>query len=191
MLRTILLASIAVVALAPAIAHAGYDHERNGFYLGFGIGGGGDQERYQNLPDDDGGGGVGNFRIGGALNRSVALGLETSGFTRNDDVPGAGTLQRSATVAAFGVTVFPAQNGYYLRGGVGFGAVKAEYRDAGLTLSGSENGLGMLFATGWEFRLTPKFALGPQIEWAGVAVDGDVVKSVSWVSLTAQLTWWW
>jgi hypothetical protein len=189
------LSILAAISLASVTsfgtAHAAYDHERNGFFIGFGLGGGSDEEKYKGLDDDSGGGGVGNFRIGGALNRTFALGLETTGFTRQTDIAGGGTLQRNATVAALAATVFPTQGGYYLRGGVGFARVSAEYRDAGLTLSGDEGGLGVLFATGYEFRLTPKFALAPQFEVAGAAIDGDVVDTVSWWGLSAQLNWWW
>lgn len=179
------------VASLATTAQAAHPHERNGFYIGFGVGGGGDEERYKGLGDDSGGGGVGNFRIGGALNPTIAIGLESAAFTRQTDVAGGGTLTRTASVAAFGATVFPTQGGYYLRGGVGFARVSAEYREGGLTLSGDENGLGMLFATGYEFRLTPKFALAPQFEVAGAAIDEEVVDSVTWWGLSAQLNWWW
>lgn len=185
------LAAAVIAAAAATPAHAAHEHARNGFYIGFGVGGGGVEEKYKDLEDDSGGGGVGNFRIGGALNRTIAIGFEGTGFARETDVAGGGKLTRSASLAALGVTVFPAQGGYYLRGGVGFARVAAEYREGGLTIEGDENGLGLLVATGYEFRLTPKFALAPQVEFVGLGIDEEVVDSVSYWGLTAQMNWWW
>jgi hypothetical protein len=186
--RSGIVALLAVMLLAPPAS--AWDHERNGFFLGFGLGAGGSREEYS-LDTVSEGGLSGNFRIGGALNRSVALGLETSGFTRREDVPAGDDLTVSASVATFAATWFPTQDGLYLRGGVGFAVASVEFRSGSLRLKAEEGGLGVLGAVGHEFRLTRKFSLAPQFQYAYAGLDSDDLESVGWWSLTAQMTWWW
>ena len=97
----------------------------------------------------------------------------------------------SLSVATFGVTFFPGNMGLYARGGIGFGSANSETEFGDLTLSTTDTGFAFLVATGYEFRLSDKFALGPQVEFAYLGLDGEIIDTAHVVNGSLQFNWYW
>ncbi len=183
--------TVQFVAL-PALAGT-HAHSRTGLMMGFGFGWGNAGAEVQGLNPDRANSGSGNFRLGWALNGRVTIGLENTAWIKEFDVSGvpAANLKMTGTVTTFAVTVFPHNMGFYLRGGLGVATGKAEITSGSFTFDDTETGFGALAAFGYEWRLTQKFALGPQFQYAYLNIDGDGTDSVDFVSLTVQATWYW
>jgi hypothetical protein len=133
----------------------------------------------------------GNFRFGWAVANNLALGLEATSWSKNYDIATNQDLNLTASVTTFALTYFPGNMGFFVRGGLGFSAARTELRSGSSSVDHTENGLGFLGAVGYEWRLTEKFALGPQAQWAYLNIEDQVLDSVDFVSLTAQATWYW
>ncbi|NIO00859.1 MAG: autotransporter domain-containing protein [Candidatus Latescibacteria bacterium] len=183
-----------VCQVSPALA--GHPHERTGFFIGFG--GGGGSATFQDAGSRTGGA-VGNFRIGYAVAPNLTIGLESSAWLKREEYGVVGLGSATATwvfsVATFGATFFPGNNGPYIKAGVGFGtaSVETEATIFGLgtgSLKIDDSGFGILGAVGYEARLTPKFALGPEIEFAYMNVGGDL-QSANYVSGSLMFSWYW
>lgn len=188
----ICLALVAISLLPAARAAAGpWGHERTGMVLGFNLGGGGAAAKFDgdglSAETDRESGGGGNLRIGYAVSPKVVLGLETSGWSKQVDE---GNIEStwSLGVATFAATWYPAAGGFFLRGGVGVGHAEVEW-DAGdgLTLAGEDSGFGLTTGLGYEWRLTRRFALGPQLDLNYVDI-GDGI-SMNWFNVTVGLNW--
>jgi len=184
---------VAAIALATTFcarnAVAGkYPQDHHGFFIGFNVGagtadvstsGGGDSDREW--------GGAGNFRLGGAVKNNLLISGEFTGWAKEIDGATA-----SLNTALFAVTYYPTSEGLFLRGGVGFGGSHVE-ADAGngYRLSKDENGFAMAAAAGYEWRLTRKFALGPQVEFNWLDIGGDIVDTANYFNATLGFNWYW
>ena len=188
--------AVLVIALISTVcmvipASAGQPHDRNGFFMGFGLGAG--TAGWEGTTDRAGGG-IGNFRLGYAPAPNVTVGLENSSWMKKESV-GTIDLTLMYTVTTFGVTYFPNNNGLYLKGGVGFASANFE-TIVSLPGIGSgkgeldDTGFGLLGAAGYEWRLTEKFALGPEVEFAYLDVGG-VFQNANYVSASLMLNWYW
>jgi len=185
-----MLAGLALVTgLVANTAEAGnYLHERNGFMIGFGIGVG-------SLGIEDAGdrevSGIGDFRIGYAVRPDVVLHLETNGWTKKytDALLGIGdvTVTSSSVVAA--VTYYPQGNGAWFRGGVGGGRMNVELESGSVTISDDDTGFAALFAAGYEWRLTKKFALGPHAEFTYQNLD--ILGATTLFGGALDFDWYW
>ncbi len=181
----------AFLVLFATSADAGHPHDRNGFFIGFGVGGGNAELTGQDGGSASDGGGIGNFRIGGAVKPTLTLGLENSAWVKSEEALGI-TVTTTLSAATFGVTWYPsAENGFYTRAGIGFGQVRADAEAGVAALSYEESGIAILAALGYEWRLTGKFAMGPQVEFVGLGIDGDLIDSAKWVDGTLQFAWYW
>jgi hypothetical protein len=190
---TAILVAMTGVMLVSTPAFAGKPHDRGGFFIGFGVGFGGANYTTGSVLDgstDDSGGGVGNFRLGGALTPKVLLGLETSAWVRSENDA---KLTFSAVTAA--LTWYPGAGGAYVRGGFGFGSSKYEIEGevfgVPVDVSKTDGGWTFLAAGGYEWRLTDKFALGPQLEVVYMGLGGELIDTASLVNVTLQLDWYW
>ena len=180
----------ATFAAAPAVAGS-HSHARTGFYLGFGLGWGNAGADLSGLDPDRENSGSGNFRFGWALAPNVTLGLESSTWLKNYDITGTtAEVRLTGTVTALALTYFPSNVGAYIRGGIGVATGSVRIEDSGFSFDDTETGFGGLVALGYEWRLTPKFALGPQLQYAYLNIDGDGTESVDFVSATVQLNWY-
>jgi hypothetical protein len=179
-----------ICSAAPAPAER--PHQRSGFFIGFGLGGGSAQ--WEGSAGRDGGG-VGNFRVGYAVAPNWTVGLESSSWVKREDGGVIGDLTLIYNVSTFGATYFPGNGGTFLKGGVGFAAASVE--DIGY-LPGfgnskyeiDQSGFGFLAAAGYEWRLTDKFAIGPEIEFVYLSV-GDPFKDANYMSATVMMDWYW
>jgi hypothetical protein len=193
----VFLLAVAVLASpwAAGVASADpYPHARTGFFIGFGLGWGNAGASLASGVDvDRENSGSGNFRLGWAANQSVTLGLESSSWLKTYDLGGTQStdLKLTTTVTTFAVTVFPQNVGVYLRGGIGVAAASAEVSSGAASVEDTEYGLGLLAAVGYEWRLTGKFALGPQLQWTLLNIDDAITESIDFFSATAQATWYW
>jgi len=204
MLRSVLtLALVALGLSSPALATE--PHERNGFLIGFGVGGGSAEATFSNDGDsvssDRQGGGAGAFRIGFALRPDLTLALESSAWVHKETVVVLGedvdaTWSLSSTVV--GLTWYPQAGGFYLRGGLGLGRVALELEEGGLNVTADDVGLGLLGGLGYEWRLTRKFALGPQLTAGFINLgeeetgDGTTLdSSFNFVNLELAFNWYW
>ena len=184
---------VAVAALATALyagtAFAGSNpQDHHGFFIGFNLGAGTAQIKSDGDTSDHEWGGAGNFRLGGAVKNNLLLGGEFTGWTRDQD---GSTV--SLSTALFAVTYYPAQDkGFYVRGGMGFGTSHFSY-DAGngFTKSKDESGFALALASGYEWRLTRKFALGPQAEFNWLDISGDLVDTANFFDVTLGFNWYW
>jgi hypothetical protein len=193
MRRWSLFVILAIFALIPVLTAgdalaAKYEHVRDGFLIGISLGGGSadlnfEDEAGRSVETDRESGGAGDFRVAYAIQPECALGVEASGWTKEVD---GGTWTFSVFAAA--VTYYPGAKGFFVRGGVGAGNIEFETRSEGVTITASDGGFGALGAIGYEWRLTKKFALGPQAEFAYMSV-GDGVTA-NYFAGSASLNWY-
>jgi hypothetical protein len=191
----VILAVAVLVASSFAIGPAAADthpHARTGFFIGFGLGWGNAGANFAGAVDGEReNSGSGNFRLGWAVAPSVTLGLENTSWVKNYAVDSTTDLKLTTTATTFAATFFPQNVGVYLRGGIGVATATAKFEGGGLSVSDTEYGLGLLGSVGYEWRLTSKFALGPQLQWTYLNIDDSVMESIDFFSATAQATWYW
>lgn len=168
---------------APAALAGSWPHERDGIVLGFNAGGGSAGIDVNGVNSDREGGFGGNFRVGYAFNPQVALGLEGNMWTKEVE-----NERWTFSVGGPAVTYYPGATGFFVRGGVGVGTVDYSFDSGGVTVSSSDDGFGFLVATGYEWRLGRKFALGPEFDYAHAKVNDNL--SMNYFNFTMGLNWY-
>lgn len=163
-------------ALAPSLARAAgsYPQTREGWLVGFGAGGGsagvsGDSQRE--------GGFAGSFRVGYAFQPEISLELLSSVWTKSEN-----NTDVTFSVGGVGIGYYPnAQGleGLVLRGGVGFGDVSVGASSGGTRFSASESGFGFTVGAAYEFRVTRTFAIGPQVDFGYLSINGESANFVN------------
>jgi hypothetical protein len=195
MTRSLTLALCIVIActLAAVSPAAAGDHpqSRTGFFVGLGLGWGNMGADLGSVEVDRQSSVSGNFRFGWSVADNLALGLEATSWSKNYAITTNQDLNLTAGVTAFALTYFPGNMGLFIRGGLGFSSARTEFKSGSNSVDHTENGLGFLGAVGYEWRLTQKFALGPQVQWAYLSIEDQALKSLDFMSLTAQATWYW
>lgn len=196
----LVLSFVSVVGASDALATK--PHDRGGFFIGFGLGIGvaGWEWAFESDDDPSEGSGVAQFRLGGALRDNLVLGLELSSWVKNWDLESGaldvGDAKATFSAATFAATWFPNNVGFFVKGGLGIGTARGEVdlEIPGLELFSideTDKGLAMLAGTGYEWRLTDKFALGPQAEVVVLAIDGEIVNNVVFIDGALQFNWYW
>lgn len=143
---------------------------RHGFWLGLGIGAGG--ESYDLTPS------VGysqvlyrptvSFRLGGTVSQHLRLGGEVLSWV--NDV---GPAVESLSSALFVAQIYPwAGAGLYLKGGLGIGRSAVDF-DAGY--DEGDTGFAGLVGAGYELRLGRRFFLNPVIDLVGHRYSNGLV----------------
>jgi hypothetical protein len=185
--RIPVLAGFLILSFCVAPAFAGtHPHDRNGFMIGFGVGGGS-----VGIKNGDGreGSVTGNFRIGYALRPDLVLAFEGNAWSKTFSTD-QGDLTWTFSTGTASVTCFPQNMGFFLRGGIGFGTANVELERNNVKISADDTGLGLLAAAGYEWRLTQKFALGPQVEFSYQNEGGDV-ESSNIIAGGLNFNWYW
>ena len=177
------IAILAMVALFPAPAMAAAPHERDGIVLGFNLGAGSGGVNVEGIDSERESGFGGNLRVAYAFTPQVAAGIEGSVWSRVVD-----DETWSFGVTALALTYYPGAGGFFVRGGIGVGSVEYGLESGGVNFSASDDGFGFLVATGYEWRLTRRFALGPQFEYGHGKVNDDL--SMNYWNVTAGLNWY-
>ncbi|MFH1016595.1 MAG: hypothetical protein V1798_00255 [Pseudomonadota bacterium] len=144
-----------------AIADEPVREPRQGFFLGFDVGGGG-----ITLNGLDRGAFLGGIKIGGGVSEKVLLMGETSGAATSIDGDTVGI-----SGIYFATQWFFADN-FYVRPGVGFAVLRTA---SGHISAESDAGFSAAAAVGYEFRLTKRFAMSPEAKGSYARIQGGNV----------------
>ena len=158
-------------------------HERDGVVLGFNLGGGTAGVNFSGYETDREGGFAGNVRVGYAFHPELAAGFEGNLWSKDVD-----NETWDFSVAALALTYYPGAKGFFVRGGLGISTIEVTSESNGVTYSASDSGFGFLLAGGYEWRLSRKFALGPQVDYGYGKVNDET--SMNYVNFTAGLNWY-
>lgn len=146
----------------PAEAQDSGPRERQGFWIGFGLGPG-------SLSCDDCSGSEtsysGNFRLGGTISRKVLLGFESNAWYKEQS----GVSLTMANASAVVIFYPSATGGFHLKGGLGVSRLEVEISGLG---GGGETGAGALLGIGYDFRAGRNFSLTPFLNGLGGNFDG-------------------
>lgn len=200
--------SLLLGLLLVSTAQAGqWEHAREGWMVGFGLGGGTAEAKVDgngvDVSSDRSGGGAGSFRVGYAVAPNLVLGLESHAWVRQETETILGTdTDLTTTLSEFtlAATWFPSESGFYLRGGLGGGTISQEVAIGSANVKVEESGFGLIAGIGYEWRLTRTFALGPQLDITYVNIGesdvddgtGTMVKAdVSFNTVTIQMGFNW
>lgn len=176
---------IAATATLPATAQEGLKprstHE--GFWVGFGLGGG------SNLSDAASGnrfGAGGQVALGGTLSQKVLLGGELIGWGRT--VSGSTVTQSNAMAVAL---LYPTGAGVFVKGGIGFAGWTRSASSGSVTVSTSAGGFGLGAGLGYDLRIGSNLYLTPAVEFLFQSVESNVFlnSTASLLMFTLGLTW--
>ena len=169
--KTLLLAALLNAATAPAWAQ-GHD----GFWIGFGLGGGatgGSNSR---------GGGAAYLRMGGTPGNQLLVGGEALGWGRTDN--GVTVSQGNATAD---ILFYPsATSSFFLKTGLGFATATASSTSGNVTVTTTDNGFGSTFGAGFDIRLGRNLYLTPNFD-ALIQVINSTTQTL--YLFTIGLTW--
>lgn len=162
-------------------------HRHDGFWIGFGIGGG--VNTAANLDDSQRGGGAAYLRLGGTLSQKWLLGGELSLWGRQEDtLLGDNSVSLMRSNVTFTAMFFPSENGgFFLKGGLG--GANVELQVGGLKVS--EQGLGTTLGAGYDVRLGRNLYLTPNLDFliqTFEAGNGETTSNTL-ILLTLGLTW--
>lgn len=123
-------------------------------------------------------------RVGYGVSNWVAVSAEGTLFYRQvDDF----TWTLGSIVAAG--SLYPGGGGLFVKAGVGWGIVNARaFAGALQEINLSKNGLALLGAVGYEFRVSQRVGVGPQFDWSWIELDEN--DSVDYWSITVVLNWY-
>lgn len=175
--------ALAVILIAAPAGAGSWPNERDGFMLGFNIGGGSAKVKSDEGEESDAGGAAGSFRLAWAFSNQFLVGLESHAWVGESDFGDDLTL--SSVLLNF--TWYPGAKGWFLRAGFGSGTAEVTGELFGAKVSVSESGGSFGLGGGHEWRLTRKFALGAAVDYATIDLDGG---SFDFVNFTAQLNWY-
>lgn len=164
-MRMLRLAAVSVVLLVAPDAGAS---ERQGFIIGFGVGGGAmtcDGCSSLNGP-------AAEVHLGTMLNGKTAIVLDGSGVAKTES---GSTLYSIVSTVALQYWVAPQ---VWLKGGVGLGELQLETRGATFH---SDSGLGFTGAIGLEVLQRKTFALDLQFRYSTADIGGDRINNFSGV----------
>lgn len=181
-MRLIWIATLAVTSIgfAATPSFAGHPQEREGFFVGVSIGGGGVTETCgQCSRGNRDWGPAGDARVGWAVGPRVLLGPEVSLSTVTDG---------EATLDLYGIlgvaTVYPRpSSGFFLKGGLGTAIASYSFDFAGGQVDGqAKAGLAFKAGAGYDFRVAREISLTPGVTYLrtkSIQFEGDDVLSLS------------
>jgi hypothetical protein len=154
-----------LLLLPPSSAWAGHPQVREGFWIGFGGGWGwadigcdecdGDDDREDSF--------TGFLKLGGTINDRVLLGVESNGWTKDED----GTRVTLGALTGT-VTFYPkAQGGFFLKGGAGLSYVSLDIDEDEFFFgaSASKTGWGVLAGAGYDLRVGRNVSITPSFNF--------------------------
>jgi len=175
----------ALVLLTSWTASAQRLQRHDGFWIGFGLGGGWNTS--EGLDDARRGGFAGYFRLGGSPSQKVLLGGEAIAWGRSEN--GVAVSRGNAT---FSIMFFPSRNGgFFLKGGVGGANVTVAASGFGVTVTDSQQGFGSTFGLGFDVRLGRNIYLTPNVDFLFQAFDagGGQTSTNTLTLINLGLTW--
>lgn len=163
--------SISLLAL-PTMAKA-ETHQRDSWYIGFGIGGGTDasykykgkeysfDDEFKGYSEKSGILAL-NFKVGATLTPKTLLGFDWTAVREEGKINVFGnTVTSSLQINNYFLmlTHFPWNEGFFLRGGGGLSNIVGEVKSGSLTWSDTASGSGLLGGVGYAFWLGKSFNL--------------------------------
>ena len=150
---------LGLLVLMTAGAAQAQSHE--GFWVGFGFGGG-------SLGIADGTdrdtGVVGYVKLGGTINERLLLGVESNAWVKEQS----GTTLTHTNTSAVAYFYPSATNGFFLKGGLGWSRLSVEV----LGISVTENGGGAVLGVGYDVRVGDNWSVTPVLNFNGGAFAG-------------------
>jgi len=152
---TLILCSFgAALVVLPQHAEAQRPQTREGFFIGVGIGGGSlgcatCLEREGSF--------TGQVTFGGTLSPQLLLGVESSGWTKEENDARLTHANASAVAHFYPV----ATGGLFLSGGVGLSTLEVSTTSGSVTVSTTETGLGFTAGAGYDVRVRNNFSITP------------------------------
>jgi len=148
-------AAVALLALVGATAApAQHPQTRQGFWIGFGFGGGSGHFTCNGCSDTTLTAGTGHIKMGGTVRPNLLIGGEVNAWSKSET----GETLTMGNVSAI-VQYYPAPaNGFFLKGGLGYATVE-DNSDVDGKFTG--NGFGFIFGLGFDIRVARNFSLTP------------------------------
>lgn len=162
-MRTLITAAVMTAVLATTAAAQESPHNRDGFFLGAGLGWGSmgcsvcEGERESGLS--------GFLKLGGTVNPQFLLGAETNGWTKSEN----GVTLTQGNLAGMAQFYPRVDSGFFLKGSLGIATLKAEIDGFG---SDSETGFGGTMGLGYDFRVGTNVSLSPYGNFVYGSFDG-------------------
>ncbi len=189
------LAVFAVLLLEaqPAAAIRTYSHDRDGAVVGLNIGWGWSRVEYA-----DGQGGsfisdhlsalAGGLRLSWAKDEYLMYGFDFHGWTKNDEL-----VEYSILTGTVTLHWFPGGQGFFARGGAGFGSLDVKVKTLPQFTRFTQGGWSFTAGLGYELRLSPQFALGAAYDFYYIPLgDFEGFEDVKGYNsnLTFNLSWY-
>lgn len=151
-----LLGSVGVVAQRPQI--------RQGFWIGFGFGGGSLGWNCDGCTKQDHGGPTGFVRLGGTPSDKILLGAEINAWILD-----VGAAEITAGYSTFTVYWYPsASGGLFLKGGLG----TAAYLSKTASTTAESNSAALVLGAGYDWRVGRKISITPMLSlWTSSSAD--------------------
>jgi opacity protein-like surface antigen len=195
MTRVSLLLTALLLTAVPTLAQAGgYSHTRDGWVYGLNLGWGwaqaeaNDTSTQSSLKSDWVDDFTGGFRVAFAPDDHWTYGLEFSGWSEP-----ASALDETVFWFLAQLRYFPGGQGLFVNGGIGAGAINLSYTAPQAMVSQTDGGFAWGLGAGYEFRISPTFALGIAYDYHRIAVGevsyfDDVTTAVQGATIAA--TWY-
>lgn len=164
-IRTRTLGAITPLVLVVAASLSAQEMpQRQGFFIGLGLGGGGGEVS----GNTDANGGTGWLTLGGTVSQKLRLAADFQGFTPKDNG------DANYATSTFAALWYPSARGnFFLKGGVGAAEVSIHRPGP----DGSGVGFGSVVGAGYDFRVGRKISITPQFTMFGGGTgdikDGD------------------
>lgn len=129
----------------------------DGFWIGFGVGGGWFNQ--EGAADEAVGGGAGYLRLGGTPSPKILLGGEGSGWAQVD-----GDITHSRSNTTFTLYYYPAARGFFAKGGIGAATARVEAQSGNTTVTTTETGLGTTLGVGFDIQVSGNFSITPNFD---------------------------
>jgi hypothetical protein len=163
-----MIVGLAVLTVGSATVAAA--QEKQGFFFGVGLGYGS-----LGVSDCDGcdreGGLSGHLRLGGALSPQLLIGVETTGWYKDED----GGSVTTGTLTGNAYFYPSAKGGFFAKGGIGLGSLGVSFDGGG---SDSETGFGWQVGAGYDIRVGTKTAITPTVTYFMSHINGGSVNVI-------------
>ncbi len=145
-------------ASAPVQSGERHPQEREGFWVGLGVGYGSDKSCANEVGCSGRTGSVTGFlKLGGTFNRQILLGVESNAWVKSEQ----GATVTLGNVSGT-VTLYPRpSSGFFLKGGLGLSYARLAQSFGGDSLEASHTGWGFLAGVGYDLRVAKNVSLTP------------------------------
>ncbi len=161
--------------------------QREGFWIGFGLGYGTASVSFDDFSDDDREGSITGFlKLGGTLNHRVLLGVESNAWVKSEEDV---TLTLGSVAGT--VTFYPMPtSGFFVKGGLGLSYMRTDVFLGGAgTVNVSKTGWGMIAGLGYDWRLGENTSITPVLNFY-YGKPGDIdIDGVSAFGGWSQNVW--